>query len=270
MIITGIGNNGGIGITTFLANFFSILKEKNINAYWLSLSDQIPPLLYNPNSEWDEQHILYRQVPKWERTHCKFCNECEKVCECGAISRYGDFYVVYSELCISCAACISACKKQALIFENKKIGSIESLHSDSSILRVNLNQREIFSPWHTKLIFEKIQQSFSRESIVIVDISSGFRELWVDLIDFSDYVILYTNDLPMWETLYKSLAHDQAQVILAVNENYSDAFSEAGYSFALSIPHNKIINEEAINGKKITDDNYQYIIQELLLKLNLI
>lgn len=270
MILTGIGNNGGIGISTLLANFYSLLKEKNMNVFWFSLSDQIPPLLYKSDIEWNEQHILYRQVPKWDKIHCKFCNECEKVCECGAISRYGDFYIVYSELCISCAACISACKKQSLIFENKKIGSIENLKSDSSILRVNMNQREIFSPWHTKLIFEKIQHSFPSESIVIVDISSGFRELWVDLIDFSDYVLLYTNDLAMWETLYKSLAHDQAQVILTVNENYYDTFSNAGYSFALSVPHNKNINEEAINGKNISDDNYQYVLQELLLKLNLL
>lgn len=269
MIITGIGNNGGIGISTLLANFYVLLKEKGTNVFWLSLSNQIPPLLYSPNGEWNEQHILYRIVPKWDRIKCKFCNECEKVCECGAISRYGDFYIVYSELCISCAACISACKKQALAFENRKIGSIENLKSDPSILRVNLNQREIFSPWHTKLIFDKIQHSFPHNSIVIVDIYSGFRELWANLIDFSDYVLLFTNDLAMWETLYKSLAHDQAQVVLVVNENYYDVFSSAGYSFALSVPNHKKINEEAINGKKISDDNYQYILKELLLKLNL-
>lgn len=270
MIITGIGNNGGIGISTLLANFYVLLKENGRNVFWLSLSNQIPPLLFDPDGEWDEQHILYRQVPKWDRIQCKFCNECEKVCECGAISRYGDFYIVYNELCISCAACISACKKQALAFENRKIGSIENLKSNASILRVNLNQREIFSPWHTKLIFEKIQHSFPPKSIVLVDISSGFRELWVDLINFSNYILLYTNDLAMWEMLYKSLAHDQAQVILVVNEYYYESFSNAGYSFALSVPNHKKINKEAINGKKISDDNYQYILQELALKLNLL
>jgi len=269
MIISAIGNNGGIGISTLLANFFITLHKKNSNTFWLSLSNYVPSVLLSNNNQWVEKEAITRPIPKWDRTHCKFCSECEKVCQCGAISRYGDFYVVYSELCISCAACIYACKKQSLIFEEKKIGTLEHASNNQHIYRVNLNPREVFSPWHTKVIVQKIKHIFPKDSIVLLDAPSGFRELWSDLIDLSDVVILYTNDLNMWETLYKSLAHDQAFVILAVSEEYYDTFAQAGYSFALSIPRDKTISQEAVQGKVISNDNYQQTINELLIKLNL-
>jgi len=269
MIISGIGNNGGIGISTLLANFFVLLSKKHSNTYWLSLSNYIPPILFSHDHQWIEKETITRPIPKWDRIHCKFCSECEKVCQCGAISRYGDFYVVYSELCISCAACIYACKKQALVFEDKKIGSLDYINNNEYVYKINLHPREIFSPWHTKIIIQKINQIFPKNSIILLDAPSGFRELWSDLIDLSDVVILYTNDLNMWETLYKSLAHDQALVILAVSEEYYDNFAQAGYSFALAIPRDKSISQEAIQGKIISNNNYQLALNELLIKLNL-
>ncbi len=269
MILTGIGNNGGIGISTLLANFFHYMKEKGKEIYWMSLSDRVPPVLLSLETKWTEKEILYRKVPKWNKSACKFCDVCVKACEAGALSRYSDFYIIYPELCISCSACIYACKKNALEFDRKKIGSIECENTGSNILRVMLNHREIFSPWHTKQVFEFINKFSTPDNLIIVDVPSGFRELWTELINLSDIVLMYTNDLTMWETLYKSLTHDQAQVLLAVNEVFYESFSDAGYSFALSVPHHRLISEEAIKGKVITDEHYKFILQEIQFKLNL-
>lgn len=269
MILTGIGNNGGIGISTLLANFFYYIQNKEKEVYWISLSDLIPPVLILHDTQWNEKEMIYRKVPQWNKSLCKFCDVCTRACETGALSRYSDFYIVYPELCISCSACIYACKKNALVFEHKKIGSIESVEGNPKIHRVMLNNREIFSPWHARQVFEYINKFSTPDNLVIVDVPSGFRELWTELINLSDSVLMYTNDLTMWETLYKSLAHDQAQVLLAVNEDYYESFSAAGYSFALSIPHHRAISEESIKGKVVSDEHFHFILQEIEFKLNL-
>ncbi len=120
MIITGIGSSGGIGLTTLLANLFAELEKNGNDVYWLSLSNLIPPLFCHDNLFWTEYEPITRNIPQWNRGSCMFCDDCQKVCNCGAIARYGDFYVVYPELCISCRACVFVCQKKCLRFESKK------------------------------------------------------------------------------------------------------------------------------------------------------
>ncbi len=269
MIITGIGSSGGIGVTTLMANMFHVLLEKGRDVYWLSLSNLIPPLFCNNPMVWLDYEPITRKIPSWKRENCMFCDECIKVCNCGAISRYSDFYVIYSELCISCGACVYACKKKAISFESKKIGMIEQLQSNPKIFRINLSAREILSPSHCKSIIQMFQKKLPKESFIIIDLPSGFRELWAELINLSDKIVFYNNDLYTWEMMYKSLSHDQAEVVLAVNSNYYEAFAEHGYSFALSVPHSREINAEAINGKRIIDKMYQKVVDDLIFSLNI-
>jgi MinD superfamily P-loop ATPase len=269
MIIAGIGSHGGIGQTTLLANLFVDLMAKKKNVYWLSLSHLLPPLLIRPDDKWLEFENIYREIPSWNKELCVFCDECQKVCSCGALSRYGDFFVVYSELCNSCAACIYACNHQGLKFGNKKIGFIEKKYNNPAILRVNLNNREIFGPWHLRKAIDLVIKKFPPDSYFLLDIPSGFRELWADMFDISDLVLFFTNDIIMWEMLYKSVTHDQATFLLVVKSDVYDAFSERGYSFALPVPYSRKISEEAIQGKPVSDKQYINVIDELFLSMNI-
>ncbi len=269
MIITGIGSNGGIGVTTLLANLFLQLVNQGKDVYWLSLSNLVPPVFYQKDMKWVEFEPIMREVPSWNKHNCKFCDECQKACNCGAIARYGEFYVIYTELCISCGACVYACKKNAINFTHKRVGYIEQSSLNHRVFRVNLNQREIFSSWHCHTIIQKLKKNLSEQAIVLIGFPSGFRELWADLIGLSDKIVFYTNDIYVWEMLYKSISHDQAEMILAVNSNYFDTFIERGYSFGLSVPHTKEISIEAIQGKPVSDEGYRQVIDDLIYTLNL-
>lgn len=269
MIIAGIGSNGGIGQTTLLANFFVALQAKKKNVYWVSLSNLVPPLLMHPEDKWTEVETIYREIPVWDKQTCAFCDSCQKVCNSGALSRYADFYVVYTELCNSCAACIYACTKHGLKFDFKKIGIIEQYSVHQNILRVNLHNREIFGPWHLKKAVEMVLKKFPADSFFLLDIPSGFRELWADMFNLSDMVLFFTNDISMWEMLYKSVTHDQATFLLVVKSDVYDIFSERGFSFALPLPYSRKISEESIQGKIVSNKQYQNVIQELFLSMNI-
>lgn len=268
MIITGIGSTGGVGVTTLMAHLFDYLLSKNKDVYWVSLSNLIPPLFYQENSSWKEFEAINRQVPQWSREQCVFCDECQKACKNLAIARYGEIYVTYSELCISCGSCVFECKYKSINFETKKIGSVEQSIANERVFRINLKPKEILSAWHCKNVLNSLVKKFSNEAIILVDFLSGFRELWADLINFSDKIVFYNNDVITWEMLYRSISHDQAEIILAVNRNYYDLFAERGYSFALSVPHTKEINIDAIQGKKINNEDYQQVVKDLMFVLN--
>ncbi|MCX7862275.1 MAG: hypothetical protein N2449_04710 [Bacteroidales bacterium] len=268
MIITGIGSNGGIGVTTLMANLFIKLSELGKDVYWLSLSNLVPPVFFKKELAWLEYDAVLREVPLWTKNNCKFCDTCLKACNCGAMARYGEFYVIYSELCISCSACVYACKKNSIQLSNKRIGFIEQSNLNHRIFRVNLNQREIFSSWHCQTIIENMQKKLPKHAVILIGFPSGFRELWADLIQLSDKIIFYTNDIYTWEMLYKSISHDQADMILAVNSDYYDLFIERGYSFGFAIPHTKEISIEAIQGYAVSDEAYQQVVKELAYTLN--
>lgn len=269
MIITGIGNKGGIGLTSFLANLYLKLKQKKSKVIFISLTDLIPNVLYHPSDTWQTIFKLTRKIPIWDKSKCFYCDLCEKSCQYGAITRYSDFYIIYSELCISCMVCIYQCKKNALSTEDKVIGNIENSSLNNDVHRTKLLHREILTSVHIKQIYEWLKQHFSPDTIIIIDTPSGFRELWTEFINLSDIIILMTQDLIMWETLYKSLAHDQADVILVVPDDQYNAFSEAGYSYALPIPFDEHISFEILNGKPITDEYYINQVNECIFKLNI-
>ena len=268
MIVTGIGNTGGVGVTTLMASLFEYLLSKDKDVYWISLSDLIPPLFYHDKSMWSVYESVVREVPQWDKLKCIFCDECQKSCNSGAIVRYGEMYVTYNELCISCGSCIYACKYQSVFWGSRKIGSIEQSLINNRVFKTNLKPKEILSSWHCKTIINILTKKLPHDAILLLDFLSGFRELWSDLINLSNKIIFYNNDLLSWEMLYKSISHDQAEIILAVNRNYYELFAERGYSFALSVPHTKEINIEAIQGKKITDEDYQQVIKDLTYLLN--
>ncbi len=269
MILTGIGSTGGIGVTTLMANLFDYLLSKNKNVYWISLSSLLPPLLYYNKDLWIEYDTIVRKVPQWEKIKCIFCDECLKTCSFKSIARFGEMYVTYNELCISCTSCLYSCKNRAIYLESKIIGSIEQSSINKRVFRTNLKPKDILSTWHCKTIISVLSKKLPKDAIIILDFLSGFRELWAELINMSDKILFYNNDLLTWEMLYKSISHDQAEIVLAVNNNYYDIFSESGYSFALPVPHTKEINIESIQGKKISDEEYQQIVKDLAFVLNL-
>jgi len=270
MIITGIGNTGGIGITTLIANFaLYLINSGKDNIYWLSLSELIPPLFYNEEAKWLEFEKVYRQVPFWNKLNCSYCDACVKACKTGAIAQYGDLYVIYSELCISCDACIYACKSNSIEYDSKIIGVIERNSFNDRIFRVKLNKREIFSSWHCNTIIKIMKRKLPEKATIFVDFPSGFRELWAEFFNISDKIIFYTNDIDLWGMFYKSFSHDQAEVVLVVDKDHFDEFYEKGFSFALAVPRSKEINQEAISGKMISDEEYLSILNDMKYMLNI-
>ncbi len=269
MIITGIGNKGGIGLTSFLANLYLKLKQKNTKIIFISLSELIPNVLYDSTDTWKNIYKLTRKIPKWNKSKCIYCDLCEKSCQYGAIIRYSDFYIIYPELCISCMVCIYQCKKNALSYDDKVIGNIENSSIHNDLYRIKLEQREILTPILIKQVYDWLKQHFSPDTLVIVDTPSGFRELWSEFINLSNIILLITDDLIMWETLYKSIAHEQAEVILIVPDEQYNLFSEAGYSYAIPIPFDEHMSFDILNGRRITDENYLHYVNECILKINI-
>ena len=264
MLISIIGTRGGIGATTLLSNLFSHIKLICGNPVWISLTDPFPPLFTIDNLQWEKQFSFHRNIPEWNNLNCTFCNNCVNVCVNEAIAPFPDKHVIYSELCNSCKACISACKDSALDFKAKETGYIKRMTSSENILlKIKLLGRDILSQWYLKQTFAFLKKNYSHESYCFIDIPSGYKELWQDIFRLSDLVIVYTDDPFLWELTNKSHSPREANLILAITQKSKSQFYKSGYSYAIPVPYNKEITRTTIQGFPAKDFEFLDAIENI-------
>lgn len=264
MIVSIIGTRGGIGSTTLLSNLFTHVKKNETSHGWLSLTSPFPPLFAGSSTNWKKVFSFKRNIPQWNNEKCTYCNECVSICVNNAISPLPNGYNIYSELCNSCKTCISACKSDAIKFELTDVGFIEiSNDTNFNLHRLNLNEKEIISTWHIKEIFTFLRAYKDQNSTFFIDIPSGLHEYWEEILKLSSSVIIYSDDPFTSDLIYKSHSPRQAKLILAITQNSKSEFEKAGYSFAIPIPKNKIIAFDSIQGKTVTDIDFNAAILNL-------
>ncbi len=268
MIVSIIGTRGGIGATTLLSNLYSYLKKKDENSVWFSLTDPFPPLFSGSGLQWEKLYSFSRFFPVWLKDNCSGCNSCVSVCVNEAISPFPDKYVVYSELCNSCKSCISACKCGGLDFQARETGYIKKIVSkEDTLLKIKLFGREILSQWYVKEAISYLKNNYRSESCHLIDVPSGFRELWADVFRLSDIVIVLTDDTFLWELLYKSHSPRHANLILAITQTSKQEFNKYGFPHAIPIPYNKEIMRNTIQGFSSQDFDFLEAIQNIYLQV---
>lgn len=264
MIVSIIGTRGGIGSTTLLSNLFVQVKNAETTHGWLSLTSPFPPLFAEDSTKWKKVFSFKRKIPEWISEKCTLCNECVNLCVNDAILPIANEYIIHSELCNSCKTCISSCKSKALEFKLNEVGVIEkSDHVKFNLHRINLNEKEIISTWHLKEIFSFLRTYKDKNAIFFIDIPSGLHEYWEEVLKLSSSVILYSDDTYITDIIYKSHSPRQAKLLLAVTEKSISEFEKAGYSFAITIPNNKEIAFDSIQGKIVLDSAFNSSILEL-------
>ncbi|MCX7953762.1 MAG: 4Fe-4S binding protein [Bacteroidales bacterium] len=267
MIIVGIGSKGGIGITTFLSHLYHDLHHKNNTAIWFSLSSYVPLLLQKTENQWNNYNYIYKKVPSWKKIHCLCENKCLTACQYGAITRYGNNYFVYSELCNSCGTCVYVCPKKEINLENQQIAVVEKLN-EHNIFRIKLSLNEILSKFNLKLISDFILEIFSGR-LVFIDMPSGNKELWDELVRLSDYIVLFISDYNLWEIYYKNLFYNIKNVFLLCPDYIHNEFLKRGFSYAIPIPFTKKISSDILKGLYVSDETYKKQINFVLSKIQI-
>lgn len=267
MIIAGIGSNGGIGLTTFLAHLYYNFVYNNNSAIWLSLSNYVPLLLQKNEKQWKEFDYIYKKVPLWKKEKCLCDNRCLTACQYGAIARYGSNYFVYSELCNSCSTCIYVCPEKEIIFEDKVIASIEKLN-EWNVFRIKLTFNEVLSKFNLKIIINYIFEKFSGR-LIFIDLPSGHKELWYDLVRISDYIVLFISDYNLWEIYFKNLFFNVKNVFLLCPDYVHNEFLKRGFSYAIPVPFTRKISSEVLKGYYISDEIYKNQVSFVLSKLQI-
>lgn len=269
MIISILGTRGGIGSTTLLSNLYQLIKEEGKNPCWFSLTAPFPPLFSQNNINWKKIFSINRNIPVFDKKKCNSCNECISFCVYNAIEHNKEGYKILSHLCNSCGLCVNCCKQSALDFILTDIGGIYSNQAfNNNFLKLGLNEdglipNPIVTEWHISKIYNFLKKKFNYNEMCFIDIPSGYKELWNEIFKLSDLVVLYTDDIIVWDLIYNSHVPHYAKLILAVNEISYNEFLKFGYSFAVSVPYNKEIAINSIQGKIVKDLYYYNCLQTI-------
>lgn len=268
MIISVIGTKGGIGATTLLSNLFLRFDFSETKPVWFSLSYPYAPIFITSELKWEKLQTFRKIYPVWNMDSCTQCNKCFSSCTNNAISHLSDKHLIFTELCNSCKTCISACKNKSLEEKWFDTGEVESsVHGSNSLLKLKLSGREILSVWYIKEIFRFLKNNFPPGRHIFIDIPSGQRELWGEVLKTADLSIIYSDDCYLLDILYKSHSPRNSQLIFAVPQKAFLQFDEAGYSYAVKIPHNKEITQFSLLGQPVIDHEYSEALNQIFRQI---
>jgi len=149
------------------------------------------------------------------------------------------------------------------------VGNINCfINNGNDVLNLVLNNNELLSQWHVSEIYKFLKSYIKSNDICFVDVSSGRKELWSEIIKMSDVVLFYTDDVNFWNLFYKSNMPRSAKLILVVSSFKFDDFVKNGFSYAISVEYDREIAVNSIHGEVVSDINYKKSINEIKRIIN--
>lgn len=183
MNIAVLSGKGGTGKTTVSTNLALALQANYIDC---DVEEPNGFLFLKPSIEKTEQVMV--EYPVMDDKKCVACRECIKVCQFHALAKVKDKVILFEKLCHSCGACKMACKYDAIIYNQREIGKIETgqtrnIHCSRGILNIG-------EPMAVPVI-KKLLQNIS-EGNYIIDCPPGTSCNVVNTLRYVDGTILVT------------------------------------------------------------------------------
>lgn len=228
---------GGTGKTFIASNIAAVLSEalsgpllKNSELSGARISyldcDVEEPnghLFLKPVIHHEEDMMLLSPVGA-DETKCIGCGRCAEVCTYNAIAVVKEKVLFFNDLCHVCGACKIVCPTDAIIEENKKIGTLK--HGKSGEIDFHYALLETAEGGMSPRLIKGVK-NFIGEGINILDSPPGTACPAVETIKGVDLCVLVTdptpfgiNDLKLAVDMCREL--DQEPVVLVNRAEYSD------------------------------------------------
>lgn len=191
---------GGTGKTTFALNL-ALLLDDDVTLIDSDVEAPNLHLFFNKDIVFDDNDILakhffdrfydfYVKIPKFDESKCNGCKICKSICKFNAITLLLNKTVFFYELCHYCELCFNVCPNQAILPENKTIGTIyekqinDNLKLISGFLKVNEAKS---SP-----LIKELVNNYAKSKITIIDSPPGTSCSMISAVYKADIVILVT------------------------------------------------------------------------------
>lgn len=231
---------GGTGKTTVATTLHHALNmEHDEDAILVDCDVEEPnDVLFFKHAKPDAQTTVYQEIPTIDTPKCTLCRKCVEYCEFNAIVIIPpvEFAEVNPSLCHSCGACLVACPSDALLVQNKPIGTL-TRYLNNIGWRILEGRLEIGSSMQTVMIRSLKKSIGMDEKIVILDAPPGTSCPVVETISDTSFILLVTEPTPFG-------LHDLKLMVSLVRE--------------LRKPFGVVINKANLGNREI----YQYLKEE--------
>jgi MinD superfamily P-loop ATPase len=237
MLIGVTGTRGGIGASTLAAAMVSRLMARNQAQEIVLVRFRHQFGTFGPERGLEAVHQYYRNIPKWIRSKCSFCNQCVFVCMHHAIVSYTDAYLVYPELCVSCSSCRVNCPSEAIELAPREFATMYKETSGKiTTFTVLIKEREVLT---SDVISETCRtlDSWLKPSVpVILDLPSASMMLLPTLLRCSHKIVLVTGNENEAMNVFRRFPDEAVKVLLASPAHFVLKFKRNSPSSFVPLP----------------------------------
>ena len=196
MKISIASGKGGTGKTTLSTNLASFLAETH-KVVLTDLDVEEPNSGLFLKSELIYSEDKFKMIPKWNKTDCTLCGNCQDVCNYHAVIKIVDMIMVFPELCHSCYACSELCPTNSLPMIENKMGELKHFKTDTfDFIESRLIIGEEQAVPLIKQTLKFIDTKFNDDFIKIYDSPPGTSCPVIEATKDADFVILITEPTP--------------------------------------------------------------------------
>jgi len=189
MILSIASGKGGTGKTSVAVNL--ALSLDNVQLLDCDVEEPNAHILLHP--EISETTPVYKAIPMIQEDLCDYCGKCAAFCKYHALFVTQNNTMFLSELCHSCGGCTIVCPRNAIVEEQKQIGTMKTgVAQGVNLVYGELNVGE---PMAVPLI-RAVRKQAENGKTVLIDVPPGTACPLVASVYKSDYCILVTEPTP--------------------------------------------------------------------------
>ena len=263
MIVAVASGKGGTGKTTVAS---SLARTWDGPVMAVDLDVEAPNLHLFLKPKIDSEESVGLEVPVADPSKCNGCGACGDFCQFNAITVFGNFPAVFSEMCHGCGGCLAVCPTGALAPGSRILGEVLWGETEDHIrlLMGRLRVGEAMSPPLIRAVRRRMATPARTHRLdSIVDAPPGTSCPAMNAVMDADLIVLVTeptpfgrHDLALARDAFRQLGKPLAVVVnragLGDGAVYDDCRA-ADLPVLTEIPHDRRVAEAYARGELAID-----------------
>ncbi len=257
---------GGTGKTFIATNIAATLAKKGRRIQYLDCDVEEPNghLFLKPHID-KEEDVMLLSSTRVDEEKCINCGECANSCHYNAIAVIKEKVLFFKELCHACGACQVVCPTDAVVEEERKIGTLS--HGKSGPINFHYALLETAEGGMSPRLVKKVKNHIG-EGINILDSSPGTACPVVETVKDVDLCVLVTdptpfsiNDLKLAVDMSREVGQEPVVIVNRADyrdNNLKEYLSREKLKVVAEIPDDRKIAETYSRGDLVIEKLPQY------------